>query len=88
MSEIIVIGSGVIGLSSARCLQEAGFSVRILTREMPLNTTSVAAGAVWSGSALEGKRRDWAAALAALFPAADGAARQRRHLAAHARGLR
>ena len=67
MSEIIVIGSGVIGLSSARCLQESGFSVRILTREMPLNTTSVAAGAVWSGSALEGKSRDWAAASLRYF---------------------
>ena len=67
MSEIKVIGSGVIGLSSARCLQEAGFSVRILTREMPLNTTSVAAGAVWSGSALEGRSRDWAAASLRYF---------------------
>ncbi len=62
MATIIVIGSGVIGLSSARCLQIAGFSVRILTREMPLETTSVAAGAVWSGSALSGRSRDWAAA--------------------------
>lgn len=62
MPQITLIGSGVIGLSAARCLQEAGFSVRILTREMPLETTSVAAGAVWSGSALAGKSRDWAAA--------------------------
>lgn len=67
MSEIIVIGSGVIGLSSARCLQDAGFSVRILTREMPLDTTSVAAGAVWSGSALEGRSRTWAAASLRYF---------------------
>ena len=67
MPEIIVIGSGVIGLSSARCLQDAGYNVRILTREMPLNTTSVAAGAVWSGSALEGRSRDWAAASLRYF---------------------
>lgn len=67
MSEIIVIGSGVIGLSVACCLQEAGFGVRILTREMPLYTTSVAAGAVWSGSALEGRSRDWAAASLRYF---------------------
>jgi D-amino-acid oxidase len=67
VSEIIVIGSGVIGLSSARCLQNSGYSVRILTREMPLKTTSVAAGAVWSGSALEGSSRDWAAASLRYF---------------------
>lgn len=67
MSQITVIGSGVIGLSAARCLQGAGFSVRILTREMPLNTTSVAAGAVWSGSALAGRSRDWAAASLRYF---------------------
>lgn len=67
MPEIIVIGSGVIGLSSARCLQNSGYSVRILTREMPLETTSVAAGAVWSGSALEGRSRDWAAASLRYF---------------------
>ncbi|MYE28077.1 MAG: FAD-dependent oxidoreductase, partial [Chloroflexi bacterium] len=48
MSKVIVIGSGVIGLSSARCLQLAGYDVRIVTRELPLATTSVAAGAVWS----------------------------------------
>lgn len=67
MPTITVIGSGVIGLSSARCLQSAGFSVRILTREMPLDTTSVAAGAVWSGSALAGRSRDWAAASLRYF---------------------
>ena len=67
MYRVTVIGSGVIGLSSARCLQEAGLSVRILTREMPLQTTSVAAGAVWSGSALEGRSRDWAAASLRYF---------------------
>ncbi len=67
MLTITVIGGGVIGLSSARCLQEAGFSVRILTREMPLETTSVAAGAVWSGSALACSSRDWAAASLRYF---------------------
>lgn len=61
MSQIIVIGSGVIGLSSARCLQLAGYDVQIVTRELPLHTTSVAAGAVWSGSDLKGRSRCWAA---------------------------
>ena len=60
MSQIIVIGSGVSGLSCARNLQLAGYDVRILSREMPLSTTSVAAGAVWSGSDATGRMRSWA----------------------------
>ncbi|MDE2635223.1 MAG: FAD-dependent oxidoreductase [Chloroflexota bacterium] len=67
MSQVIVIGSGVIGLSSARCLQLAGYDVRIVTRELPLATTSVAAGAVWSGSDLDGRSRDWARATLEQF---------------------
>lgn len=62
MSKVIVIGSGVIGLSSARCLQLAGYDVQIVTREPPLQSTSVAAGAVWSGSDLNGRSRGWAKA--------------------------
>ncbi len=61
MREVIVIGSGVIGLSAARCLQLSGYDVRIITRELPLATTSVAAGAMWSASGLEGRGRNWAA---------------------------
>ncbi len=61
MPDIIVIGSGVIGLSAARALQLAGYDVVIVTRELPLSTTSVAAGAVWSGTNLEGRSRGWAA---------------------------
>lgn len=61
MPKVIVIGSGVIGLSSALCLQLSGYDVLIVTRELPEQTTSVAAGAVWSGSELHGRRRCWAA---------------------------
>lgn len=60
MPEIIVIGSGVIGLSAALDLQAAGYQTRILTRELPQATTSVAAGAMWSASGLEGRQRRWA----------------------------
>ena len=67
MSQIIVIGSGVIGLSAARCLQLAGYDVAIVTRELPLRTTSVAAGAVWSGSDLDERSRGWAKATLAHF---------------------
>ena len=54
-------------MSSARCLQLAGYDVRIVTRELPLQTTSVAAGAVWSGSDLDGRSRDWARATLNQF---------------------
>ena len=60
MARIIVIGSGVIGLSAALTLQEAGYSVRILTRDRPQATTSMAAGALWSATAFAGQLRRWA----------------------------
>ena len=61
MTDIIVIGSGVSGLSSALQLQQASFQVRIISRDMPENTTSVAAGALWSGRKPQGRARRWAA---------------------------
>ena len=60
MPAIIVIGSGVSGLSCARRLQLAGYEVNIVTRELPLHTTSVAAGAAWSGTGLPERSRPWA----------------------------
>ena len=60
MTAIRVIGSGVSGLSSAVNLQDAGFDVTIITRDMPQLTTSKAAGAVWYGEGLIGKYREWA----------------------------
>ncbi len=72
MSEIIVIGSGVIGLSAALDLQAAGFQPRILTRDLPQATTSVAAGAMWSASDLDGRLRRWAeVSLRRFLPLAE-----------------
>lgn len=45
--KILVIGAGVSGLTSAICLAEAGFTVRIRTAALPRETTSCAAGAIW-----------------------------------------
>jgi D-amino-acid oxidase len=42
-----VIGAGVIGLSTAICLAEAGARVAVHAAELPGHTTSVAAGALW-----------------------------------------
>lgn len=58
MKKVALIGAGVIGLTSAICLQDAGYQVNIFTKEMPQDTTSSAAGAVWWGYG-EGKIRDW-----------------------------
>ncbi len=42
-----VVGAGVIGLSCAVRLAEAGLAVDVLARDLPLETTSAAAGALW-----------------------------------------
>jgi D-amino-acid oxidase len=42
-----VIGCGVMGLSSAIRLIEAGFEVRIIAKDLPPATTSDTAGAIW-----------------------------------------
>src|SRR5579859_7746184 len=59
MTQAIVIGSGVSGLSSGIRLLEKSFDVTILTRELPAQTTSAAAGAFWWGYG-SGQVRSWA----------------------------
>ncbi|CAM3383694.1 amino acid oxidase [Mycobacterium intermedium] len=53
MHPIVVIGAGVSGLTSAVCLAEEGWPVRVWTATLPSQTTSVVAGAVWRPRALE-----------------------------------
>jgi D-amino-acid oxidase len=45
--QVTVIGAGVIGLSTAICLAEAGIRVAVHAAEPPGQTTSIAAGALW-----------------------------------------
>ena len=45
--DVAVIGSGVMGLTSARLLQDAGWNVTIYTRAMARHTTSNVAGGEW-----------------------------------------
>jgi D-amino-acid oxidase len=45
--DVLVIGAGVAGLTTAISLAEAGLSVTIRTEALPGQTTSAAAGAVW-----------------------------------------
>lgn len=44
---VLVVGAGVIGLSVAVRLAEAGRPVRVVAREMPQETTSAVAAAIW-----------------------------------------
>ncbi|HXW86772.1 MAG TPA: FAD-dependent oxidoreductase [Streptosporangiaceae bacterium] len=46
-ADVLVIGAGVIGLTTAICLAEAGVRVTVAAAEAPRQTTSVAAGALW-----------------------------------------
>ncbi|EIV94761.1 FAD-dependent oxidoreductase [Frankia sp. QA3] len=45
--EVLVLGSGVSGMTTALCLAEAGAKVRIVTAEPYQRTTSALAGALW-----------------------------------------
>lgn len=44
---VIVVGAGVLGLTCAVRLAEAGFEVHVLARDLPLETTSAVAAALW-----------------------------------------
>jgi D-amino-acid oxidase len=45
--ECAVIGCGVVGLSTARLLQQRGYTVSIYAKAMPPDTTSNVAGGLW-----------------------------------------
>ncbi len=45
--DVTVVGAGVVGLTCALRLAEAGFGVRVLARERGEATTSSVAAAVW-----------------------------------------
>jgi D-amino-acid oxidase len=47
MARVIVVGAGVVGLSCAVRLLEAGHRVDVVARDLPLETTSAAAAALW-----------------------------------------
>jgi D-amino-acid oxidase len=57
MSDVLVIGAGVCGLTTAICLAEAGLDVTIQTASLPQDTTSVAAGAIWGPHLVEASER-------------------------------
>lgn len=62
-ADVILIGAGVSGLTTAVGLAEAGNRVQVFTDQPPLATTSAAAGAMWGPYLVEprDKVRQWAA---------------------------
>jgi glycine/D-amino acid oxidase-like deaminating enzyme len=54
LGPVAVLGSGVIGLTAARMLQDAGFDVTIYTKALPPDTTSNIAGGQWGPSNVYG----------------------------------
>jgi D-amino-acid oxidase len=73
---VVVVGSGVVGLSCALRLLEAGHRVDVLARDLPLETTSSVAAAIWYPSLAfpQGKVTAWGTAAYAEFArqAGDG----------------
>ena len=71
--EVAVIGSGIMGLTSARLLQDAGWKVTIYTRDVARHTTSNVAAGEWApfsvhdadiSSAAFKSQLNWAARIA------------------------
>jgi D-amino-acid oxidase len=57
MPDVLVVGAGVSGLTTAVCLAEAGgYRVRLRAQELPPFTTSCAAGAIWDPYLLTDER--------------------------------
>jgi len=61
--KITVVGSGIIGLTTAISLQKVGFQVAIITKELYNNTLSSIVGAIWFPYSVEPiqKANQWAA---------------------------
>lgn len=69
MARITVVGAGVVGLTCAVRLLEAGHRVDVLARELPLETTSAVAAALWYPYRVEPRDRvlGWSSASYAVF---------------------
>lgn len=65
-SEVIVVGGGVIGLTTAVTLAESGTRVRVWSRDAVDATTSAVAGALWWPYRIEPEERVGAWSLASL----------------------
>jgi D-amino-acid oxidase len=68
-TDVLVIGAGIMGLSTAICLAEAGVNVAIAAAEPPQQTTSIAAGALWGPHlvGMDDRVARWASVTQARF---------------------
>jgi glycine/D-amino acid oxidase-like deaminating enzyme len=82
--EAAVVGSGIMGLCTARLLQDAGWSVTIYTRDVYRHTTSNVAAGEWGPFSTHDDRQVDAAFLARL----DWAARVSHHAYTNLTGAR
>lgn len=71
MARVIVVGAGVVGLSAAVRLLEDGHRVDVIARDLPLETTSAVAAAIWYPYLAFPRARvgDWARVSYAVFDA-------------------
>lgn len=74
MGRVIVVGAGVVGLSCAVRLLEAGHRVDVMARELPQETTSAVAAAIWYPYLAYPRERVEAWSLASLAVFTDLAA--------------
>src|ERR1700733_9193696 len=67
--EVLVIGAGVAGLTTAVCLAESGLAVTVQARQLPEQTTSAVAGAIWGRHLVEDTSRvtRWCAETLEVF---------------------
>src|SRR5215213_7648994 len=68
---VTVVGAGVMGLTCAVRLLEAGHRVDVIARDLPLETTSVVAAALWYPyrALPRDKVTNWATTSYAVFDA-------------------
>lgn len=74
MARVMVVGAGVVGLTCALRLLQEGHRVDVLARDLPLETTSAVAAAIWYPYLSLPKERvlGWGAASFAEFVALAG----------------
>jgi glycine/D-amino acid oxidase-like deaminating enzyme len=85
---VAVLGSGAVGLATARLLQESGFPVTIYTKDLPPNTTSNIAGGQWFPFSVADPSRRTAAFNEQLLTAAAYAYRRYQTLLGPQYGVR